>query len=278
MRGGQWQALRLMRELRTLGCANALYAPSDAPLARAAAAEGFEMASWRRVARGYDLLHCHTAGSHSLAALAARRPFVVARRVGFPVGTGALSRWKYGRAAGFLAVSEYAAARLRDAGVPDGKIRVVADAVPLPERISDYSAGAIAAATDDPRKARAILRASGLDVVMSVNLERDLAFARVFVYLSEMEGLGSAALLAMAFGVPVVASRVGGLPEIVEHERTGLLVENDPAEVRRAVERLLGDSELARRLGSEGRARAARFHSPALMAARTLEFYREILE
>ncbi len=50
----------------------------------------------------------------------------------------------------------------------------------------------------------------------------------MFLYITHKEGLGSAALLAMASGVPVVASRVGGLPEIVDDGGTGFFVENHP--------------------------------------------------
>ena len=60
---------------------------------------------------------------------------------------------------------------------------------------------------------------------ISQHLEADLRDAAMLVYLTASEGLGSGALLAMSAGVPVIASRVGGLPEIVRHRETGLLVE-----------------------------------------------------
>ena len=73
--------------------------------------------------------------------------------------------------------------------------------------------------------------------IFRTNLFDDLSTASVFLYVSEMEGLGSAALAAMAAGVPVVASGVGGLPEVVEHERTGLIVRD--GDFAGAVRRLL---------------------------------------
>ena len=73
----------------------------------------------------------------------------------------------------------------------------------------------------------------------------DLKQADSFVYLTEAEGLGSAILLAMAYGVPVVASRIGGIPEIVEHGVTGLLADNRVEDVSSEIRRLTSDRGLA---------------------------------
>lgn len=83
-----------------------------------------------------------------------------------------------------------------------------------------------------------------------------LAACDAFVLPSRQEGLGVAALEAMALARPVVATRVGGLAEAVVHERTGLLVPpEDPTALERALARLLRDPELGRRLGAAGPAR-----------------------
>lgn len=75
------------------------------------------------------------------------------------------------------------------------------------------------------------------------------AAADVFVRPSLSEGLGSVFLEAMAAGVPVVASSVGGIPDIVQHEQTGLLADpHDDAAVARAVVRLLTDHALRDRI------------------------------
>ena len=78
----------------------------------------------------------------------------------------------------------------------------------------------------------------------------------LLVNASVGEPFGIVLLEAMALGVPVVAVASGGPTEIVEHERTGLLVETgDPVELAGAIERLVEDEALRRRLGGAGRAR-----------------------
>jgi len=102
-----------------------------------------------------------------------------------------------------------------------------------------------------------------------------LAAADVVALPSRREGLGVAALEAMAAGLPVIASRVGGLAEAVVHGETGLLVPpEDPDALAAALARLVADGELRARLGHAGRARAAAFSS-ARMAEGTLACYGE---
>lgn len=83
-------------------------------------------------------------------------------------------------------------------------------------------------------------------------VHRMLRSANVFALNSTYEGLPHVVLEAMAAGIPVVATRVGGTPEVVEHERTGLLVPaHDEAALREAIRRLLADPALAARLVAE---------------------------
>ena len=84
-------------------------------------------------------------------------------------------------------------------------------------------------------------------------------------------------LEAAARGVPVVASAVGGVPELVEDGRTGLLVPpGDAPALAAALTRLVQDPGLAAALGSAGRARVATRHDPARHVAALLDAYTEV--
>lgn len=86
-----------------------------------------------------------------------------------------------------------------------------------------------------------------------------LAQAYAFVLASEEEGSSNAIVEAMARGVPVIATRSGGNPEIVKHGATGLLVPpRKPARLAAALDKLLQDPALARRMGEKGRQRVSR--------------------
>lgn len=101
--------------------------------------------------------------------------------------------------------------------------------------------------------------------------------ADVFVLTSRTEGLGTSVLDAMAAGVPVVSTAAGGIPEMVDHERTGLLVPpGDAAALAGAIERVLDDSALGRRLAAAARVRVRDFDVERTIE-RTEELYRRLL-
>lgn len=105
-----------------------------------------------------------------------------------------------------------------------------------------------------------------------------LAACDVFVLPSRREGLGVAALEAMAAGRPVICSDVGGLPFSVIDERTGLLVPAaDVPALAHAVQRLLDDPDLRRRLGDAGPQRIAEGFLAEQMVEAHVALYRSLL-
>ena len=116
------------------------------------------------------------------------------------------------------------------------------------------------------------------DRVVFAGFRRDVAAcvaaADVVALPSLHEGLGVAALEAMAAGRPVVASRVGGLAEVVAEGETGLLAApGDPASLAEALRRVAGDAALRVRLGQGGRRRVLVHYTAARMAEGTLACY-----
>ncbi len=105
-----------------------------------------------------------------------------------------------------------------------------------------------------------------------------LAGVDIFVMPSLYEGLGVAALEAMAGGKPVIASRVGGLAESVIDGETGILVPpRDSAALADAIAKLVGEPERARGMGRKGRVRVLEHFSMEQMAKRNEAFYYELL-
>ena len=100
-----------------------------------------------------------------------------------------------------------------------------------------------------------------------------IAASDIVALSSVEEGLGSVLLDAMAFGKPVAATTAGGIPDVVAHDETGLLVEpRDADALGEAIARIAGDRELASRLAAGARARAPRY-SVDEMVRRTAGVY-----
>lgn len=263
MGGGQWQVLRLVRGLAAGGDEPMLLAREDGELLKRArgeglAADGFRWTNWPKA----DLIHAHDGHSHAVAALYRRAPLVAARRVAYPIKRGLFSRLKYRRADRYIAVSRFVAGILVKSGVPEGKIDVVYDGVPL------------LALTERRERVIAPANKAVAGYWKSTDLERDLATASVFVYASESEGLGSALLLAMSAGVPVVASNVGGVPEVVSDGEDGILVDNSRAAIEAAVARIQGNLNFYSR---NARRKVVDRFQEGRMVDETLNVYRKLL-
>lgn len=101
--------------------------------------------------------------------------------------------------------------------------------------------------------------------------------ADVFVHPSRREGLSCAILEAMAAGLPVIATSVGGIPELVRHGETGLLVPPDaPTHLADALRRLRAEKALRQRLGTNAQRFVREHHTPEGMVAATLAVYRRL--
>ncbi|HEV8147238.1 MAG TPA: glycosyltransferase family 4 protein [Bryobacteraceae bacterium] len=276
MQGGQWQVVYLLEKLERA----TLLAAAGSPLLEEARKRGIDaeelsLLKLRRYAPVADVIHAHDARGHTFAALAASGPLVVSRRVAFPVSQSVASKWKYGRATLFLAVSNFVAEKLVEAGVNREKIRVVYDGVPLPPSLSNRTPKRVVALAG---KCEDLVRAAGAEAGVAIhftsNLWEDLSTASVFIYASALEGLGSAALAAMAAGVPVIACGQGGLSEAVEHQKTGLVTA--PQEIGAALIRLLSDPQYADQLGKQGRERVERKFTIEAMVEATRKAYAEV--
>ena len=289
MRGGQYQVLLLMSGLAERGCSQLLLAKQQSPLWQAAKAAGhqvfpatlFNLMHWSKLSK--VVVHAHDARAHTLASIVPGIRLIVSRRVAFPPKQSRYSRWKYARAARYLAVSCFVREVLVKAGILPEKIDVVPDGVELPPVAALPSAEGpvVALASSDPDKGRDLVRQAAalaqVDVLYSDNLAHDLQRASMFVYLTRSEGLGSAALLAMSLGVPVIAGRVGGLAEVFVEGESGLYVGNDAREAAAAIRRLQDHPEWARCLGQAGRRRVEECFTKERMIDGTLRAYERVL-
>jgi len=344
-RGGQNQALLLMRALKKRGVRNVLLAPPG-PLLERASAEGIAVIPWR--ARGdWDLVsaakatralraagvrvaHCHDARSHAVGVPAARLAgvpaVVVSRRVSFPVRTNPFSALKYRLPVDrYLCVSRGVTERLRVAGVPEQRLSLVPDGFELQDPTVTIDlrgllglpaetplVGTVAALT--PEKGHADLleaaaylvsnsspahfvwlgegecrwpllrRRAELNLESRVHLLGYRADAQALLRQCTVcaqpaleEGLGTSLIEALALGVPVVATAVGGVPELIEDGVTGRLAPpGDPVALTAALQEALESPELRRRWSAAGRDSARAFHADR-MAERTLAEYVAIL-
>lgn len=111
------------------------------------------------------------------------------------------------------------------------------------------------------------------------DIEDCLAAANVFVLASDWEGSPLAVMEAMAAGLPVVSTGVGGVPELVEHGRDGILVaQGDMKGLGAAMQMLARDADRRRGLGASGRRRARSEFAVGAMTQRYAVLYQSLLE
>jgi glycosyltransferase involved in cell wall biosynthesis len=230
----------------------------------------------RRAARGADLVHAHWLPTAAVALTTGRPVVLTVHGTDLELARRApcLARAILRRMRIVLAVSNALADEARRLGASD--VRVVPNGVELPAEVGEEGeppeilfAGRLSrekgilelveaaqglrlvVAGDGPLRARV---PGALGWVSRQQLEQLYARAAVVACPSHREGFGLACAEAMAHGRPAVASAVGGLRDLVVDEETGLLVPaGDVPALRAALERLLGDRELRRRLGAAGR-------------------------
>ncbi len=139
---------------------------------------------------------------------------------------------------------------------------------------------------DGPLRTRieAAARRGGVDARVSLLGSRPdvaavLRTCDIFALPSRWEGLPFAVIEAMMAGLPVVATRVGGLPELVEHGVTGFLVPaGDAGALEEALRALVTDETLRRRMGAAGRQRALREFTADRMVRETLALYASLIQ
>jgi glycosyltransferase involved in cell wall biosynthesis len=233
----------------------------------------------RRAARNADLVHAHWLPS-GLVALVVGRPFVV-QLWGSDAELAGRVPWLFRRVVRRARAAIAPSRALAEAAAALGAHTVhvipagveLPDSVPPPDEpphvlylgrlaeekgvreLAEAARGLRLVVVGDGPLRHLLPQATGF--VPHDRIGRYYEHAAVVVCPSRREGFGVACAEAMAYGRPVVASAVGGLLDHVEDGVTGLLVPpRDPAALRAALERLLGDPALRERLGAAGRERA----------------------
>lgn len=138
---------------------------------------------------------------------------------------------------------------------------------------------------EGPERPRLQARASAEGVAEQVRLLGRVSNARsllagfdVYAMSSRMEGIPLSMLEAMAAHLPVVATRVGGIPEVIEDGVSGLLVpEGDPGRLGEAIDLLHSDRSLAERLAAAGRRRVEQAYDARATSRELAELYFELL-
>jgi glycosyltransferase involved in cell wall biosynthesis len=166
-----------------------------------------------------------------------------------------------------------------------GRLVPAKDPLTLLDAVRRLPEARLVYAGDGPLRSRieASARDAGLDGRVSLlgvraDIPSLLSNYDILALPSLWEGLPFAVIEGMMAGLPVVASRVGGVPELVEHGVTGFLVPaGDAAALADALRTLVNDGNLRRQMGGAGRARAIRQFTAERMVRETLAVYGSLL-
>jgi glycosyltransferase involved in cell wall biosynthesis len=262
----------------------------------------------RRAAKQADLVHAHWLAGAVVAACC-RKPFVVTLHGSISGGPFDdfrlcerhpwLVRAVLRRARAVICVSEALRDAAQRAGVDNAVF--IPNGIGIPERVADevrplevFYTGRLSPEKGVEDLIRACegmnlvvcgdgplrdLVPQTLGFVTRAELERRFEDAGIVVCPSRSEGFGVVCGEAMAHGKPVVACATGGLVNLVQDGRTGLLVEpGDVVGLRAAIQRLLDDDELRHRLGRSARRRIQNHYSWDSVIARTADVYESAVQ
>ena len=147
---------------------------------------------------------------------------------------------------------------------------------PSPELRREGGQTSLTIVGDGPEKSRLAAHAEkklGSDYIFTGALSHAdtlavMKSADAFVLNSSYEGLSHLLIEALTLGVPIIATRVGGNPEVITAEQDGLLVsEGDTPALANVLARMLVDTELRARLGARAKESAKRFSTEAMLSA-----------
>lgn len=281
-----------------------------------------------------DLLHLHSAKSHSLAVLSHlagnQTPLILSRRVDFPVRNNFLTQWKYNHPAiqKIIGVSQAIEQIVRNSirhpekcltvysGIDVHRFKKTADSLRKQYHIPEDTVligntSALAAHKDyftfvdtvnifcrynissrfliigdgpEKESIQNYIKEKGLEeyIIMTGfldNIEEVLPALDIFLMTSSTEGLGTSVLDAFACKIPVVATQAGGIPEMVIHEKTGLLASpKDAATLAQHLKRITENTALRATLTENAYRHLLQNFTKEKMASRTLIVYRQVLE
>ncbi len=310
-RGGQSQALLTLRGLRERGHEVELLAARDSAVANRAAEAGvkvhqvprFGLRGWTAVEmrkltarKRFELVHLnepHALTAAWLARAHARVPLLLSRRIGFPLQRNAVSQARYRAVERFLANSKDVAQSLVDSGIAAERISIVNEGVEISPlrtleqrgsarkrwgvRDSEFLFGCVSVFVPEKGQ-RHLIEALPLVRALHPEVRLLLAGDGACRFPSEFEGLGTALQAAMAAGLPCISTKRGALGEVVDSERTALVVEPNGKEFAAMMLRLINDEELRKKLGDVGRCEVEQRFSAARMVENTILVYEDVLK